>query len=382
MTSISIPARTGEPVFPSSASGHRFDVIVIGGGQAGLAMGYYLKQQDARFVILDQRERVGDIWRSRWQSLRLFTPAKYDGLPGMPFPASTHHCPTRDEMAEYLEAYATHFALPVRTGVRVDGLWPAGDDRDEFVVTAGDERYTAAQVVVATGAQEGPYVPEFAADLDPRIRQLHSSQYLNASQFQEGTVLVVGAGNSGAEIALEAAREHRTILAGQNPGQEPITPENRLAPVFDRGLWFLAHHVLSLDTPIGRKCAPAVRAGHAAPRARVRPKDLAAAGVERTLVRVTGVQDGMPLLGDGTVVDVANVVWCTGFRNRFDWIHLPVFGADGYPLMERGVVCGAPGLYFIGLPFLYSLSSMLVGGVGRDAAYLADRIAVKAALPA
>lgn len=358
-------------------AGPPVDVIVIGGGQAGLAMGYHLQQQGTRFVILEQRERVGDIWRSRWDSLRLFTPATYDGLPGMPFPADPHHCPTRDEMADYLEGYAEHFALPVRTGVRVDGLWPARAGQDGYVVTAGDERFTAPQVVVATGAQEGPHVPGFAAQLDSRIRQMHSSEYRNAAQFLDGPVLVVGAGNSGAEIAMEAARGHRTILAGRHPGEEPFTPESRLAPLFARGLWFAAHHVLTLDTPVGRKIAPAIRSGHAAPRARVKTKTLAAAGVERNLARVEGTRDGMPLLADGTVLDVANVAWCTGFRNRFEWIHLPVTGPDGYPLVERGEVASAPGLYFIGLPFLYSLSSMLVGGVGRDAAYLATRIGAR-----
>lgn len=356
---------------------HHVDVIVIGGGQAGLAVGYHLKRHGVGFTILEGRERIGDIWRSRWDSLRLFTPAKYDGLPGMPFPADPHHCPTRDEMAAYLEAYAEHFALPVQTGTRVDGVWPARENGDGFVVTAGDRRYTASQVVIATGAQEGPNVPDFASQLDPGIRQLHSSEFRRASQFREGAVLVVGAGNSGAEIALEAARGHRTILAGREPFQEPITPESRLAPLFDRGLWFMAHHVLTLDTPMGRKLAPAIRAGHAAPRARVRPKDLKRAGVERTFSRVEGVQDGMPIIVDGTVLDVTNVVWCTGFRNRFDWIHLPVTGPDGYPLHERGVSTVIPGLSFMGLPFLYSLSSMLVGGVGRDAAYLGDRIAVR-----
>lgn len=374
MASSTIPTRTTEsPLAP-----RHLDVIVVGGGQAGLAMGYHLKRRGVRFHILEQRERVGDIWRSRWESLRLFTPAKYDGLPGMPFPGSPHHCPTRDEMADYLEAYATRFALPVRTGVRVDGVWPGGDGEDGFLVTAGDVRYSVAQVVIATGAQEGPHVPAFAADLDSRIHQLHSSDYRHAGQFREGGVLVVGAGNSGAEIAMEAARDHRTILAGRHPGEEPITPESRLAPLFTRGLWFVAHHVLTLDTPIGRKVAPAVRAGHAAPRARIKTRDLRLAGVERALARVDGVRNGMPLLDDGTVLDVANVVWCTGFRNRFDWVHLPAIGADGYPMVERGVVPSVPGLYFIGLPFLYSLSSMLVGGVGRDAAYLAERVAARA----
>jgi putative flavoprotein involved in K+ transport len=374
MTSVTSSLGQSDVVSSSASSGAPFDTIVVGGGQAGLAMGYYLKQRGIRFLILEQRHRVGDIWRSRWDSLRLFTPAKYDGLPGMPFPADPHHCPTRDEMADYLEAYAQHFALPVRTGVRVDGVWPAGDHCDGFVVTAGGERYTALQVVVATGAQECPHVPDVAGELDPGIHQLHSSGYRNASQFQDGPVLVVGAGNSGAEIAIEAAREHRTILAGRHPGEEPFTPESRLAPLFTPGLWFAAHHLLTLDTPIGRKFAPAIRSGHAAPRARVKSKDLAAAGVERTLARVEGTRDGLPCLGDGRVEDVANVVWCTGFRNRFGWIHLPVIGADGYPLMERGVVPAVPGLYFIGLPFLYSLSSMLVGGVGRDAAHIAKSI--------
>ncbi len=358
-------------------TGGRFDAIVIGGGQAGLAMGYHLRQRGLRFVILEQRDRIGDIWRSRWDSLRLFTPAKYNGLPGMPFPADPHHCPTKEEMGDYLEAYASTMDLPVLTGVRVDGLWPAGDSQGGFVVTAGDRRFTASEVVVATGAQEGANVPELAAELDRGIRQLHSSEYRNASQLQPGGVLVVGAGNSGAEIALEAAQEHRTILAGREPAQEPVTPESRLGPLFARGLWFMAHHVLTLDTPIGRKVAPAVRAGHAAPRARIKAKDIEAAGVERTLARVEGVRDGMPLLDDGSLLDVANIVWCTGFRNHFDWIHLPVTGPDGYPRMERGVVPTAPGLYFIGLPFLYSLTSMLVGGVGRDAAYLAERIGNK-----
>lgn len=377
MTGITSLMGPAEYVSPAASPGDRLDVIVIGGGQAGLAMGYYLKQQGARFVILEQRGRVGDIWRSRWDSLRLFTPAKYDGLPGMPFPGNPRHCPSRDEMADYLEAYTGHFALPVRTGVRGDGVWPAGDAGDGFLVTAGDERYTASQVVVATGAQEGSHVPDFAADLDPDIRQFHSSGYRNASQFRSGAVLVVGAGNSGAEIAMEAAGAHRTILAGRHPGQEPITPESRLAPLFDLGLWFAAHHVLTLDTPIGRKLAPAIRAGHSAPRARLTSKDLRAAGVERSLSRVGGVRDGRPVLDDGSVLDVANVVWCTGVRNRFHWIHLPVIGEDGYPLVERGIASSAPGLYFIGLPFLYSLSSMLVGGVGRDAAFIADRIAAR-----
>jgi putative flavoprotein involved in K+ transport len=352
----------------------RYDVVVIGAGQAGLAIGYYLARQGRRFVILEARERIGDIWRSRWDSLRLFSPARYDGLPGMRFPGSRFAFPTRDQMADYLEAYAERMALPLRTGVHVDGLWPAGDGQDGYVVTAGGPRFEAPQVVVATGAQDRPRVPAFAGDLDPRIRQIHSSEYRNPSQLQAGDVLIVGAGNSGAEIALETAQEHRTILSGRDPGHVPFRIDRRAARLVFPVLWFVASHLMTLKTPIGRKVGPFVRSGHGGPLVRVKPADVQAAGVERTLARTVGVRDGLPLLDDGRVVDVANVVWCTGFWNNFGWVHLPVFGEDGYPDQERGVVSSAPGLYFIGLPFLHSFSSMLVGGAGRDAAYIADRI--------
>lgn len=354
-----------------------YDVIVVGGGQAGLAIGYYLARRGCRFIILDARDRIGDIWRSRWDSLRLFTPARYDGLPGMRFPAEPHTFPTRDQMADYLESYADHMRLPVRTGVKVDGIWPASEGGEGYVVTAGNQRFTAMQVVVATGAQEGPYTPVFASDLDPGIRQFHSSEYRNPTQFQNGDVLVVGAGNSGAEVAIEAAREHRTILAGRHPGEVPFRIDGRLARVLIPGLWFAWNYVLTLEAPVGRKVGSKIRSGHAGPLVRVKPSDLEAADVERISARVTGVRDGMPVLDDGSLLDVTNVVWCTGFRNSFDWIHLPIVREGGYPSHTRGAASGIPGLYFIGLPFLHGFSSMLVGGVGRDAAHVAERIAAR-----
>jgi putative flavoprotein involved in K+ transport len=360
---------------PDEATMQHFDVIVIGGGQTGLAVGYYLAREGLRFVILDERDRIGDIWRSRWDSLRLFTPARQDGLPGMRFPAPFDAYPTRDQMADYLETYAMTWNLPVQTGTRVDGLWPVDDGQDGYVVTAGERHFAAPQVVVATGIQVRPRVPGFAGELDPAIRQIHSRDYRNPSQFQPGDVLIAGAGNSGAEIALEAVRAHRTLLAGPDTGQIPFRIDSRQARVIFRVMVFVANHVLTLDTPIGRKLAPKIRAGHAAPLARVKPVDLKTAGVERTLARVVGARDGLPLLDDGRVIEARNVVWCTGFRNDFDWIHLPVVGDDGYPLQERGVVPSAPGLYFIGLPFLYAFSSMIIAGVGRDAAWIASRVA-------
>jgi putative flavoprotein involved in K+ transport len=355
----------------------RVDVIVIGGGQAGLAVGYYLARRGLRFVVLEEHTRVGDSWRNRWDSLRLFTPAHYDGLPGLPFPAPPHSFPTKDQMADYLEQYAAAFELPVTTGVRVDALRRA-EDGDGYVVIAGDARWLAAQVVVAAGAYHEPRVPVFARELKPEIRQLHSSQYRNAAQLQPGGVLVVGACNSGAEIAFDVARTHRTWLSGRDTGHIPMDMESRAYRVFGHLISFLGSRVLTVATPLGRKVRPKFRAG-GGPLIRIKPAHLRAAGVERVLARTAGARDGLPLLDDGRVVDVANVIWCVGFEHTARWIEVPIDREDGWPQQTRGVVPSAPGLYFIGLPFLYSINSSLVGGVGRDAAYLADRIASRAA---
>src|SRR5687768_8693768 len=192
-------------------SDQQLGTVVIGGSQAGLAVGYYLKQRGLPFVILDENERVGDAWRKRWDSLRLFTPARFNGLPGMPFDAPKWSFPTKDEMADYLETYAERFSLPVRGGVRVESVT---QDEGRFVLSLGDERLEARNVVVATGALRVPKLPPFAAELDPRIVQLHSADYRNPSQLQDGEVLVVGVGNSGAEIAYELAETRRCLLAG------------------------------------------------------------------------------------------------------------------------------------------------------------------------
>ncbi len=364
-----------EPV--EQMSPERLDVVVIGGGQAGLAMGHHLARRGLRFVILEEHTRVGDSWRNRWDSLRLFTPARYAGLPGLRFPAPPHMFPTKDQLADYLEQYALTFKLPMRTGFRVDSLRPAADS-DGYVVIAGDARWLATQVVVATGAYHQPRVPDFARQLNPEIRQLHSSQYRNPAQLRPGGVLVVGAGNSGAEIALDVAREHRTWLSGRHPGHLPFELEGLAFRVFASLMFSLATRVFTVDTPIGRKARPVYRAG-GGPLVRARPAHLRAAGVERVLARTVDARDGLPLLDDGQVLDVANVIWCVGFEHSIRWIDVPIDLEDGWPRQERGVVLSAPGLYFIGLPFLYSINSSLVVGVGPDAAYLADRIASRAA---
>jgi putative flavoprotein involved in K+ transport len=347
-----------------------FDTVVIGGGQAGLATGYHLAKRDLPFVILDANERIGDAWRKRWDSLRLFTPARYDGLQGWRFPAPALSFPTKDEMADYLEAYAARFELPVRTGVKVDGLSREGD---RFLITSGNRRFEAKHVVVATGAYQVPKIPAFADELLSSIMQLHSSQYRRPSQFQEGAVLVVGAGNSGAEIAFEVSRTHPTYLSGKPSGQIPVRHGPAAARFVLPVVRFVGHHVLTLGTPIGRKAHPKF-ISLSAPLVRVKLKDLAAAGVEQ-VPRTVSIEDGRPALEDGRVLDVSNVIWCSGFREEFAWIDLPIFDENERPLHERGVVVGEPGLYFVGMPFQYALSSDVLPGVGRDAEYIAKHIA-------
>jgi putative flavoprotein involved in K+ transport len=349
----------------------RFETVIVGGGQAGLATGHHLQKQGRSFVILDASERVGDSWRKRWDSLRLYSPASHDGLPGMRFPARRTHYPTTHEMADYLQAYAARFELPVRSRTAVETL---AKDGERFVLSAGNQTYEAENVVVATGVMQKPHVPSFALELDPSITQLHSGDYRNLSQLQEGTVLVVGASHSGSDVAHETAAAHKTILSGVDTGQIPARIDTRRGRMVFRLLFFAGSHILTMDTPLGRKMRPHIRHG-GAPLLRYRRKDLLAAGVERTLTRTIGVQDGLPVLDDGRVLDVRNVVWCTGFRPDFSWIQVPFEkGEDGYPVQYRGVVESAPGLYFVGLLFLHSFASMLVAGSARDAGRVAKHI--------
>jgi putative flavoprotein involved in K+ transport len=353
-----------------AAAPERFETVIVGGGQAGLAVGYHLARQGRRFVILDASQRTGDVWRQRWDSLHLFTPARYDGLPGMPFPAPAFSYPTKDQVADYLQAYATRFSLPVRTGVRVDRL---SRDGDRYVVAFGDRRLLADHVVVASGAYQKPRIPAFAAELDPRILQLDPTRYRDPSQLPAGGVLVVGAGNSGAEIAFEVSRTHPTWLSGPATGHLPVRTGSRWDQLLTPPFWWFASRVLTVQTPIGRKVRPKALIT-TAPLERVRPKELAAAGVER-VPRTVGIQHGSPMLEDGRVMDVATVLWCTGFRPDFTWVDLPVFDQDGAPAHHRGVVGSQPGLYFVGLWFLSAFTSSLLGGVGSDAEHIVEQIA-------
>jgi putative flavoprotein involved in K+ transport len=350
------------------------NTVVIGGGQAGLSVGYHLQQLGVPFVILDASARIGDSWRHRWDSLRVFTPAKFAGLDGWRFPDRPNVFPTKDQMADYFEAYARRFALPIRSHVRVERLSRAGD---RFLIVAGNQRLHADHVVVAMANYQQPRVPALAGDFDPSITQLHSAEYRNPSQLRPGGVLLVGAGNSGAEIAKEVALAgHPAWLVGPDNGHVPFRIDGWPARLIlvRLVLRVLFHRVLTIATPIGRRLRPKmVRGG--TPLLRVRPKDLARLGIQRVIGRVTRVVEGRPALEDGRVLDVANVIWCTGYTAGFSWIDLPVFAPDGEPRHEGGRVVDHPGLFFVGLHFLYAVSSEMFHGVGRDAKRIAAQIA-------
>jgi putative flavoprotein involved in K+ transport len=352
-----------------------FDTIVIGGGQAGLSVGYYLARQRRRFVILDASARIGDAWRGRWDSLRLFTPAAFDGLVGMKFPAAPFSFPTKDDMADYLEAYARRFQLPVRNGVRVDRLTREGG---RYLVEAGHHCFEADDVVVAMSSYQVPRLPAFAKELRSDILQLHSIEYRSLRQLQPGGVLLVGAGNSGAEIAVETVREHETWMSGRDTGHVPFRIDGVAARLFLVRLLFrvVFHRVLTVGTPMGRRLRRKMFT-QGTPLIRVKPKHLAAAGVQR-VGKTVRVLNGLPVLEDGRVLDVSNVIWCTGFGNGLSWIDLPIFEPDGEPRHRSGICAEQPGLYFVGLHFLHSFSSTMIHGIARDAKRIADAIEVRA----
>lgn len=365
------------------------DVVVLGAGQSGLAAGYFLKRAGVDFAIIEGSARVGDVWRRRWDSLRLFTPARYSHLPGLKYPSPGGTYPDKDGFADYLESYAQHFGLPVRTGVQVLSVHRT-DGVFEVQTSAG--LLLARAVVASPGANSAPNIPDVALDLDEEIQQLHSSGYHSPAGLPAGDVLVVGAGTSGVEIALELAREQRsgkTFLAGRPTPHIPDAVFRYAGPLY----WRLISSVLTLDTKPGRKVAEGFHR-RGAPLIRVSIKDVERAGVVR-LPRLTGALDGQPVFDVGTPDggaatsgtpasgmtaagaapgNLRTVIWATGYRPDFGWIEgLPVDHL-GWPATTRGVVAELPGLYFVGMPFQYALTSGLIGGVGRDAEYVVNRL--------
>jgi putative flavoprotein involved in K+ transport len=340
------------------------DVLVIGGGQAGLAMGYHLAQQGLCFEIVDAANEVGAVWRSRWDSLRAFTPAQYDNLPGLAFPAPPDTYPGKDDVADYLEAYAARFELPVRAGTRVTSLTRSDG---VYLARAKGGAWEARQVVVATGPFQVPFIPPIAKDLDPGVRQLHSAEYRNPATMPPGRVLVVGAANSGCQIAEELAATHTVELAA---GQRmPAVPQRPLG----RDVWWWAS-MLGLDrvtvgSRLGRRLAGRDQVIGGGPRQLARHYGV------RIRPRATGAAGRTVRFADGAAAEFDAVVWATGFTTDHSWIDIPgVRDERGRILHQRGVT-PSPGLYVLGLTWQHTRTSALLGWVRNDAAYLAGQIA-------
>jgi putative flavoprotein involved in K+ transport len=341
----------------------QLDVLVIGGGQAGLAIGYHLAQRRLCFLIVDAGPAVGHVWRNRWDSLRLFTPAEYDALPGTPFPAPTGSHPTKDEVADYLNSYAKRHGLPVRLNTAVQRLHRHGGG---FTAVTTTGTVHARQVVVATGPFQHPHTPSFANTLTPGILQLHSAQYRTPAQLPRGArVLVVGAANSGLQIADELAATHRvTVAVGSRPAQLP----QRL---LGRDLFFWLDRTGLMTKPATSRLARRIRSrGDLVIGTRI--SALRRRGVTFR-PRLTTFTDHTAHFGDGTSTPVDAVVWATGYRSDYRWLHIPGVIADGQVQHDAGTT-NVPGLYFLGLPWQTSRGSGLLGFVARDAASLADRL--------
>jgi putative flavoprotein involved in K+ transport len=339
------------------------DVLVIGGGQAGLVMGYQLAQRGQRFLIVDAGSQVGAAWSARWDSLVLFTPAQYDNLPGLPFPAAPDTYPGKDDVAKYLQDYAAAFELPVRLNTTVTSL---SRTEGRYVAKAGDHMIEARQVVVATGPFHDPFIPSFADELDADVHQVHSAHYRTPGQFRPGRVLVVGAANSGCQIAQELSATHAVELSVG--ARIPTIPQRPLG----RDVWWWASGLrldrVSVDSRLGARLAGRDQRIGAGPRrlsrrhgVLIRPRATSAAG--RTVT-----------FADGATAEFDAVVWATGYTTNHSWIDIPEATDRHGRLTHKRGVTPSPGLYTLGLTWQHTRGSALLGWVGADAAYLADRI--------
>ena len=344
-------------------SPEHLDVAVVGGGQAGLAMGYYLRERGLRFVIFERGDSIAPAWRERWDSLTLFTPRRYSALPGLPFSGDPDGYPTRDEVIAYLERYAETFELPIELNREVHGLSQEGG---RFVLEMEGRRATADQVVLATGPFQTPFVPELAQDVDPGLWQAHSTGYRKPADVPEGTVLVVGGGNTGFQVAKELSATHKVVLSVGSK-QKPLPQRIAGRDLF---WWLTKTRLLSktVESRLGSKLQYRDTLIGSSPRELTRRY-----GVEMK-ARATAATGRRVHFEDGSELEVDAVIWATGYRPDFSWIDLPILGSNGRLRHRRGVT-DVPGLLFLGLTWQWTRGSALIGWVKDDAAFLSERIA-------
>jgi len=346
------------------SSAKHLDVAVIGGGQAGLAIGYFLRQHGYRFVILERASELAPAWRERWDSLTLFTPRRYSALPGLPFPGDPDGYPTRDEVIVYLERYAETFGLPIELNSEVKKLESGADGR--FRLELDRRTITADQIIVATGPFQTPYVPKLVENLDGDVFQTHAVGYRRPNEVPEGTVLVVGGGNTGFQIAKELSATHKVVLS-VGTRQKPL-PQRVLGR--DLFWWLTKARILdkTVDSRLGRKLSMRDTLIGSSPRELKKRY-----GVE-VKPRVVGADGRRVRFEDGSELEVDAVIWATGYRADYSWTKLPIFHEDGRLRHRRGVT-DVPGVYFLGLTWQHTRGSALIGWVKDDAEFIAERIA-------
>ena len=348
----------------------KYDTIVIGAGQAGLSAGYFLKRAGQKFLILTKDKKIGNNWRERWDSLRLFTPVYYNKLPGMDFPSDNpDYLPDKNETADFLEIYAMKFNLPVCLNTEVTGI---EKEEHSFIIKTKSNTYNTKNVIVAAGAFHHPRVPDFAGDISDSVFQVHSSGYKSPVQLKNGDVLVVGAGSSGLQIATE--------IIGQKDAQRNVWLSGPDTGTFPRQIFgidiyhFLAPTVFRVPIKsLPGRIIKSVSYRHGDLALKPTYKKMIKAGVNR-VGRTIGVKNGNPVLENDISLNVNNIVWCTGFKYDFSWINLNIFDSEGFPVHNRGIVNKMPGIYFLGLHFQYTISSSLLGGVRKDAEYIVNYI--------
>jgi putative flavoprotein involved in K+ transport len=346
------------------------DVVVVGAGQAGLAIAWQVSRRGLRLLVLEAAAELGQSWRSRWDSLTLFTPAQYDALPGMPFPAPADTYPTKDPVADYLQAYADAFQLPVRLNARVTSLSRSGNG---FEVRTADQTFSARRVVVATGPFQVPFIPAAASGLDRAVTQIHSTDYRNPGALPDGPVLVVGGGNSGLQIAEELSGSRRVdVSMGTSP---PILPQRPLGRDLFWWLTRLGLMRVPAESRLGRRVQ--ARGEFVIGTSR---RSLKRAGVTFR-PRMIGAQGRTVRFADGSTLDVGVVLWATGYRSDYSWISIPGVVRDGRVAHRRGVT-DVPGLYFLGLSWQHTRGSALLGFLDDDASHIVDRIAADRAATA
>lgn len=341
-----------------------YETVIIGAGQAGLAIGYYLKRLNQSFFLLDRNQNVGDEWRKRYDSLRLFTPRMYSALPGLPLEGDPHGFPVKDEIARYLKRYAELFELPIQrqTDVKI-----VRKTKDRFYIQTDNQSYEAENIIVASGPFMKPCMPDFSQNLSADILQLHSSQYKNSADLKEGNVLVVGGGNSGAQIAVELANEKETYLS--------ISKKLRFLPlkIGSKSFFWWLDKTGILNAPRDSWVAKKIRSS-GDPIFGSELKNALASGTVIRKSRTVGGSGIAIQFQDHTALDVQNIIWSTGFVSDYRWLEIEgVLNCEGRPIHQRGVT-QIDGLYFLGLPWQYRRGSALLQGVGEDARYIAEHI--------